>query len=123
MKGSLAKRLGLPENVSVARRYTRIEDKRLEQDTLHARVGGGRYVGGVEFRRQQGGGLEHTKITGYTVENGTHKIMCEFFVNELTGKIACGRINSMGWIEADQDYFDRYVLEMEESERGWDVIN
>jgi hypothetical protein len=119
MKG-LVERLGLPANVQSARRYTRCNGDRLEMNTLNKRVVPkgtmAHYVCGVEFHRHL--------ITLYTVENGTHKVMCEMHMNDVTGAMVRGRVNcySLGWMEADQEYFDHFIGELSEGERGWDEI-
>jgi hypothetical protein len=91
-------------------------------NTLNKRVVPGgvaivHYVCGVEFHRHL--------ITMYTVESGTHKVMCEFCLDEETGAMVRGRVNcyALGWIDADQGYFDELIEELSESKHGgWDEI-
>ena len=86
------------------------------------------YVCGIEvdLRALALEGAGAAKLTVWTVENREHKRMCYFSLDPATGAFVKGCVNcfALGWMDADQEYFDELIGELFEREKQleWDEI-
>jgi hypothetical protein len=94
MKTSFLSKIGLPEDVSFARRDTRLNGKKLDPKALGEKCGTGHFIGGVSVTSV--GPTNRLHIECRTVENGTLKILCDM-ETDREGTLISGKANVFAW--------------------------